>query len=75
MYNDNLVRARHYLKTLESLLQYCGDEPALDNYYNIVNFPGNSDSSKSKLKITGKALVDGNTKVKIAVPLKYLRTR
>ena len=55
------------MKTSESLWQYYKDWPnaTLPNY----------ESFKFKVKITGKAPADGNTKdVKIAVPLKYLRT-
>ena len=57
-YSDN------YYKTYGSLWQYHIDDPndALTN----------SESFKSKIKITGKTSADGNTKgVKIAVPLKY----
>ena len=55
------------MKTSESLWQYYKDWPnaTLPNY----------ESFKFKVKITGKAPADGNTKdVKIAVPLKYLPT-
>ena len=47
----------NYLKTSESLSQHYGDEPALDNNDNIVNFLGNSVSFKSKLKITRNPLL------------------
>ena len=58
-YSDN------YSKTSGSLWQYCKDDPN-DNI-------ANSESFKSKVKITGKTLDDGNTKdVKIIVLLKYL---
>ena len=58
-YSDN------YSKTSGSLWQYYNDIP--NN--NIVD----SKSFKSKVKITGKTPVNGNTKdVKIIVPLKYL---
>ena len=58
-YSDN------YLKTSRSLWQYYKDEP---NY----NF-ADSESFKSKVKITGNTPADGNTKdVEIIVPLKYL---
>ena len=63
----------NYSKPSGSLWQYYRDEPALDANENIVNFPGNSASFKSKVKITGKTLAGGNTKeIKIAVPLRYL---
>ena len=55
------------------ITQYYGDELALDNNGNIINFPGNSALFKFKAKVTGKTPDDGNTKdVEIAVPLKYL---
>ena len=58
-YSDN------YSKTSRSLRQYYKDE--LNN--NIAN----SESFKSKIKITGNTAADGNTKdVEIIVPLKYL---
>ena len=58
-YSDN------YSKTSGSLWQYCKDEPN-DNL-------ANSESFKSKVKITGNTPADGNTKdVEIIVPLKYL---
>ena len=58
-YSDN------YSKTSGSLYQYYKDEPN----YNIAD----SESFKSKVKITGKTLNDGNTKnVETIVPLKYL---
>ena len=54
-----------YSKTCGSLCQYYKDDPN----DNLVN----SESFKSKLKITGKTSVAGNTKdVEIIVPLKYL---
>ena len=57
-YSDN------YSKTSGSLWQYCKDEPS-DNL-------ADSESFKSKVKITGKTPDDGNTKdVEIIVPLKY----
>ena len=59
-YSDN------YSKTSESLWQYYKDEPN-DNI-------SDSKSFKSKVKITGKTPVAGNTKdVQIIVPLKYLK--
>ena len=58
-YSDN------YSKTSRSLWQYYKDDPN-DNL-------ANSESFKSKVKITGKTPNDGNTKdVEIIVPLKYL---
>ena len=58
-YSDN------YSKTSGSLWQYYKDEPNI-----ILN---DSESSKSKIKITGNTPADGNTKdVEIMVPLKYL---
>ena len=54
-----------YSKTSGSLWQYYRDDPN----DNITQ----SESFKSKIKITGKTPADGNTKnVEIAVPLKYL---
>ena len=58
-YSDN------YSKTSGSLWQYYKDDPN-DNLKD-------SESFKSKVKITGKTPDDGNTKdVEIIVPLKYL---
>ena len=58
-YSDN------YSKTSGSLWQYCKDYPN-DNI-------ANSESVKSKIKVTRKTPDDGNTKdVEITVPLKYL---
>ena len=58
-YSDN------YSKTSGSLYQYYKDDPN-DNL-------ANSESFKSKVKITGKTPAAGNTKdVEIIVPLKYL---
>ena len=59
-YTDN------YAKTYGSLWQYYKDDPN-DNLTD-------SESFKSKVKITGKTPNNGNTKdVEIIVPLKYLR--
>ena len=59
-YSDN------YAKTSGSLWQYYRDEPN-DNL-------ANSESFKSKIKITGKTPTAGNEKdVAVMVPLKYLR--
>ena len=64
MYNL-IVYSDNYSKTSGSLYQYYKDEPN----YNIAD----SESFKSKVKITGKTLNDGNTKnVETIVPLKYL---
>ena len=58
-YNDN------YSKTSGSLWQYYRDEPN----HSLTD----SESFKSKIKITGNTTADGNTKdVEIVVPLKYL---
>ena len=58
-YSDN------YSKTFGSLWKFYRDEPN-DNLTD-------SESFKSKMKITGNTPNDGNTKnVEIAVPLKYL---
>ena len=59
-YSDN------YSKTSGSLWQYYKDEPN--------NNLTDSESFKSKIKITGNNFTDDNTKdVEITVPLKYLR--
>ena len=62
----NLIEySNNYSKTSGSLWQYYEDEPN----DNIMQ----SESLKSKVKITGKTLAAGNTKdVEIIVPLKYL---
>ena len=62
----NLIEYRdHYVRTLGSLWQYYRDEPN-DNLTD-------SESFKSKIKITGKTLNNCNKKdVEIMVPLKYL---
>ena len=62
----NLIEySNNYSKTSGSLWQYYKDEPN-DNL-------ANSESFKSKVKITGSTPAGGNTKdVKIIVPLKYL---
>ena len=63
----NLIEySNNYSKTSGSLWQYYKDEPN-DNL-------ADSESFKSKIKITGKTPDDGNTKnVELIVPLKYLR--
>ena len=64
MYNL-IENSNNYSKTSESLWQYFKDEPN----DNIVD----SESFKSKVKITGKSSADRNTKnVEIIVPLKHL---
>ena len=62
----NLIEySNHLSKTSRSLWQYYKDEPN-DNF-------ADSESSKSKVRITGNTTADGNTKdVEIIVPLKYL---
>ena len=62
----NLIEYRdNYSKTSRSLWQYYKDNPN-DNLENSKSF-------KYKVKITGKAPDDGNTKdVEILAPLKYL---
>ena len=62
----NLIKySDNYSKTSGSLWQYYKDDPN-DNL-------ANSESFKSKVKITGKTPNNGNTKdVEIIVPLKYL---
>ena len=64
----NLIEySNNYAKTSGSLWQYYRDEPD-DNL-------ANSESFKSKIKITGKTPNNGNEKdVEIMVPLKYLST-
>ena len=67
-YSDN------YSKTSESLWNYYGDEPFLDNG-SITNFLTDnikSASFKFKTKIADRAENDGTKNVKIRVPLKYL---
>ena len=66
MYNF-IEYSNNYSKTSESIQQYYGDEPA-----DIAIT--NSESFKSKVRITGKTPDTDNTKdAEIAVPLKYLR--
>ena len=62
----NLIEYSHnYSKTSGCLWQYCRDEPN--------NILANSESFKSKVKITGNTPADGNKKdVEIIAPLKYL---
>ena len=62
----NLIEhSDNYSNTSGSLWQYCKDDPN----DNITQ----SESLKSKIKVTGKTPATGNTKnVKIIVPLKYL---
>ena len=63
----NLIEySDYYSKTSGRLWQYCKDEPN--------DSLADSESFKSKVKITGKTLNDGNSKnFEIIVPLKYLR--
>ena len=62
----NLIKySDNYPKRSGSLWQYCRDEPS-DNL-------ADSESLKSKIKITGKTPATGNKKdVEIMVPLQYL---
>ena len=62
----NLIKySDNYLKTSGSLWQYYKDEPN-DNLRD-------SESLKSKIKMTGNTPADGNRKdVEIIVPLRYL---
>ena len=61
----NLIEySNNYAKTSGSLWQYFRDEPD-DNL-------ANSESFKSKIKITRKTPNNDNEKVEIMVPLKYL---
>ena len=53
--------------------QHYRDEPDLGQNNNIGNFPGNSVSFKSEVKIAGKIPATGNTKdVEMTEPIKYL---
>ena len=64
-----------YSKTSGSLWQYYGDEPALDNNNNIIDFltnGSNSISIKFKQQITRQTGYGGTKDVEIIVPLKYL---
>ena len=64
MYNV-IQHSDNYSKTSGGLWQYYRDQPATVTL--------NSESFKSKIRITGKIPADGNMKeVQIAVPLKYL---
>ena len=65
---NNLIEYRdNYAKTTGSLWQYFRDEPVADDDI------GDSESFKSKKKITGKTPNNDNKKdVEIMVPLKYL---
>ena len=61
----NLIEYNNYSKSSGSLWQYYKDV-ANDNF-------ADSESFKSKIKITGNTAADDNTKnVEIIVPLKYL---
>ena len=66
-----------YWKTLGSLWQYYGDELALYNNNNIIDFHANNDNSTSfkvKKQIIGQRGNGGTKNVQIMVPLKYLIT-
>ena len=54
--------------------EYCKDIPAVNNYYEIVNFAVNNltDSFTFKVKMTGQTGDDGTEDIEIKVPLKYL---
>ena len=64
-----------YLKTSGSLLQYNGDESALNKNGNIIDFPNNNNNSisfKFKQKRTGKTGNNRTKDIEIKVSLKYL---
>ena len=63
-----------YLKTSESLWQYCRDKPAVNDNGFIVDFNAFNvtDSFYFKEKITGQTDDNGTKNVEIMVPLKYL---
>ena len=54
--------------------EYCKDIPAVNNYYEIVNFAVNNltDSFTLKKKMTVQTGDDGIEDIEIKVPLKYL---
>ena len=56
MYNS-IKYIDNYPKTSGSLWQYHRDKPAIDNNGNIVNFSGDSASSKFKVKLTRQILL------------------
>ena len=71
----NLIEySNNYLKTSESLWQYCKDISAVSNTGDIVDFNGANatDSFNFETKITGQTNNDGRIDVEIMVPLKYL---
>ena len=64
-----------YIKTSGSLWQYYRDEPALDAYGEIMDFPANNNngaSFKLKQQIIGETRNGGFKDVEIIVLLKYL---
>ena len=63
-----------YSKTSGSSWQYYGDEPALDNNNNIIDFPSNNNSISCKFKqqIVGQTGNGGTKNVEIMVLLKYV---
>ena len=67
-YGDN------YVKTTESLWQYCKDIPARNNNNEIIVSVRNNltDSFNFKVKFTGQTGNNGTKNVEIMVPLKYL---
>ena len=54
--------------------EYCKDIPAVNNYYEIVNFAVNNltDSFTFKVKMTVQTGDDGIEDIEIKVPLKYV---
>ena len=54
--------------------EYCKGIPAVNNYYEIVNFAVNNltDSFTFKVKMTGQTGDDGTEDIEMKVPLKYL---
>ena len=64
-----------YINTSGSLWQYYRDEPALDTYGKIIDFPANNNNSasfKRKQQITVESWNGGLKDVEIIVPLKNL---
>ena len=72
----DLIEYSHaYSKASGSLWQYYGNEPALSNNDNIIDFPANNNNSNSfkfKQQITGQTGNGGTKDVEILVSLKYL---
>lgn len=64
-----------YSKTSESLQEYYGDKPALNNANTIIYFPAanyNSFSFKFEENITGQTGNNGAKDIEIMLKLKYL---